>query len=87
MNPESVDYLSGNGYICFGKIQPMQKKLVYVETYGCQMNVADSEVVLSIMNDGGFGITEGPGVPTLFLSTHAVFGITLSNVFANGSAR
>ena len=33
------------------------KKQVYVETYGCQMNVADSEVVMSIMTDGGYTIT------------------------------
>ncbi len=27
---------------------------VYIETYGCQMNVADSEVVMSILADSGF---------------------------------
>ncbi|MFC2138095.1 tRNA (N6-isopentenyl adenosine(37)-C2)-methylthiotransferase MiaB, partial [Bacteroidota bacterium] len=31
---------------------------LYIETYGCQMNVADSEVVVSIMKDNGFDITE-----------------------------
>lgn len=30
---------------------------VYIETYGCQMNVADSELVASILNDSGFQIT------------------------------
>jgi tRNA-2-methylthio-N6-dimethylallyladenosine synthase len=34
----------------------MNKKL-YIETYGCQMNVADSEVVASILADSGFKIT------------------------------
>jgi len=29
-------------------------KHIYVESYGCQMNLADSEVVLSIMNEAGF---------------------------------
>jgi tRNA-2-methylthio-N6-dimethylallyladenosine synthase len=29
-------------------------KRVYIETYGCQMNVADSEVVMSILRDSGF---------------------------------
>jgi tRNA-2-methylthio-N6-dimethylallyladenosine synthase len=34
----------------------MQKK-VYIETYGCQMNVADSEVVVSILEDSGYKLT------------------------------
>ena len=29
-------------------------KKVYIETYGCQMNVADSEVVVSILSDQGY---------------------------------
>jgi tRNA-2-methylthio-N6-dimethylallyladenosine synthase len=33
-------------------------KKLYIETYGCQMNVADSEVVASIMQMDGFEITE-----------------------------
>jgi tRNA-2-methylthio-N6-dimethylallyladenosine synthase len=31
---------------------------VYIETYGCQMNVADSEVVISILYEAGFELTE-----------------------------
>jgi tRNA-2-methylthio-N6-dimethylallyladenosine synthase len=31
---------------------------VYIETYGCQMNVADSEVVVSILAEKGFKPTE-----------------------------
>jgi tRNA-2-methylthio-N6-dimethylallyladenosine synthase len=30
----------------------------YIETYGCQMNMADTEIVLSIMHDAGFSRTE-----------------------------
>jgi len=33
-------------------------KKLYIETYGCQMNVADSEVVASIMKMAGFEPTE-----------------------------
>ena len=35
----------------------MNKK-VYIETYGCQMNVNDSEVILSILLDAGYTHTE-----------------------------
>lgn len=31
---------------------------IYIETYGCQMNVGDSEVVVSIMKDHGFTYTD-----------------------------
>jgi tRNA-2-methylthio-N6-dimethylallyladenosine synthase len=33
---------------------------VYIETYGCQMNVSDSEIVASILSEGGFGLTSDP---------------------------
>jgi tRNA-2-methylthio-N6-dimethylallyladenosine synthase len=33
-------------------------KKVYIETYGCQMNVADSEVVVSILSKAGYEPTE-----------------------------
>ena len=31
---------------------------VYIETYGCQMNVNDSEVILSILQDDGYALTD-----------------------------
>lgn len=34
------------------------KKKLYIETYGCQMNVADSEVVASVMGERNFEISE-----------------------------
>jgi tRNA-2-methylthio-N6-dimethylallyladenosine synthase len=36
----------------------MKKNNVYIETYGCQMNLADSEVVLGILQNYGYGITK-----------------------------
>ena len=33
-------------------------KKLFIETYGCQMNVADSEVIASIMKMGGYEVTE-----------------------------
>jgi tRNA-2-methylthio-N6-dimethylallyladenosine synthase len=36
----------------------MKIKKLYIETYGCQMNLSDSEVVASIMEKDGYGITQ-----------------------------
>lgn len=36
--------------------QPGQRKL-YIESYGCQMNFSDSEIVAAIMSEHGFGTT------------------------------
>ena len=33
-------------------------KKLYVETYGCQMNVGDSEIIIAVMNAAGYGYTE-----------------------------
>ena len=33
------------------------KKRFYIESYGCAMNFADSEIVASILNTEGFGAT------------------------------
>jgi len=37
---------------------PAAHSKMYIETYGCQMNVADSEVVVSILVQEGFSLTE-----------------------------
>ena len=46
---------------------------VYIETYGCQMNVADSELVGSILNDAGFKISNrAESADVILLNTCAV---------------
>ncbi|MCI6113362.1 MAG: tRNA (N6-isopentenyl adenosine(37)-C2)-methylthiotransferase MiaB [Rikenellaceae bacterium] len=35
-----------------------KKPQVYIETYGCQMNVNDSEVILSVLQSNGYALTE-----------------------------
>ncbi|MDH6312940.1 tRNA-2-methylthio-N6-dimethylallyladenosine synthase [Parabacteroides sp. PFB2-10] len=35
-----------------------QERKLFIETYGCQMNVADSEVVASVMSMDGYQLTE-----------------------------
>jgi tRNA-2-methylthio-N6-dimethylallyladenosine synthase len=36
----------------------MRNKRVYIETYGCQMNLADSEVVARLLQDDGYEFTD-----------------------------
>ena len=47
----------GEAFAPFSVAAPTQKK-VYIESYGCAMNFADSEVVASILTEKGFGITQ-----------------------------
>ena len=55
-----------------GLLPPMNKKL-YIETYGCQMNVADSEVVASVMKMAGYDVCEHEEeADAIFLNTCSV---------------
>lgn len=47
----------GEAYAPLAKDPVMYSKRFYIESYGCQMNFADSEVVASILNKEGFGAT------------------------------
>ena len=48
-------------------------KKLYIETYGCQMNVADSEVVASVMQMAGYESTEDVNeADAVFLNTCSV---------------
>ena len=54
------DSTQNNGTL-IKKVSSVQKtrlKLAYIESYGCQMNFADSEVVASILDRDGYQITE-----------------------------
>jgi len=42
-------------------------KLVYLETYGCQMNVADSELMLGVLGRAGYAPTETPDLADVLL--------------------
>lgn len=48
-------------------------KKLFIETYGCQMNVADSEVVASVMKMAGYELCEGiDDADAVFLNTCSV---------------
>jgi len=57
-------------------LQPKSRKVMkklYIETYGCQMNVADSEVVASVMQMAGYESTESlDEADAVFLNTCSV---------------
>ena len=40
---------------------------VYIETYGCQLNVADSETMLGVLQEAGYARTEDPAAADLIL--------------------
>ena len=47
----------GEAFAPFAIDPNLYKKLFYIESYGCAMNFADSEVVASILQQHGFGAT------------------------------
>lgn len=47
--------------------------VLYIETFGCQMNVADSEIVTSIMIDEGYAVTDDyNSADIIFINTCSV---------------
>jgi tRNA-2-methylthio-N6-dimethylallyladenosine synthase len=51
----------------------MTKNKVYIETYGCQMNLNDTEIVASILNKSGYIITDDAvTADIIFLNTCSV---------------
>lgn len=56
-NKEHDEARQGEAYAPFANEINVFKKHFYIESYGCAMNFADSEVVASILHDKGFGAT------------------------------
>ena len=51
----------------------MKERTFYIETYGCQMNFADSEIVNSIMVENGMKPTDQPeGADVVFVNTCSI---------------
>ncbi len=51
------DARQGEAYSLPGTPPELGKRKLYIESYGCAMNFADSEIVASIMQNDGFAIT------------------------------
>lgn len=50
-----------------------ETKKVYIETYGCQMNFSDSEIVASLMQDDGYEICDESGeADVVFVNTCSI---------------
>jgi tRNA-2-methylthio-N6-dimethylallyladenosine synthase len=61
-------------------------RLAYVETYGCQMNVADTEMVFGMLHAAGYGRTDDPArADLILLNTCAVREKAEERVFARAS--
>jgi tRNA-2-methylthio-N6-dimethylallyladenosine synthase len=58
----------------------LDRKLVYIETYGCQMNVADSEVISSILHTNGF-------IPTSDIADAAIIFLNTCSVRDNAEEK
>ncbi len=58
-------------------------KKLFLETYGCQMNVADSEVVASVMQMAGYGTTDDlDAADAIFINTCSVRDNAEQRIFA-----
>ena len=66
--------------------EPRATRLAYVETYGCQMNVADTEMMLGLLHAAGYARTEDPTrADLILLNTCAVREKAEERVFARAS--
>ena len=51
----------------------METRTVYIETYGCQMNIADTELILGLLKPHGYEPTRTPdGADVILLNTCAI---------------
>lgn len=53
-----LDSLSHFFYILVVEIEMDTNRQLYIETYGCQMNLADCEIVLGLMSGCGYAVTK-----------------------------
>jgi tRNA-2-methylthio-N6-dimethylallyladenosine synthase len=62
----------------------MDKKHVYLKSFGCQMNVTDSEQLIGMLNRSGYELTECPDdADLILLNTCAIRGKAEQKVFSD----
>jgi len=76
---KDIDFISSENDTSLKKVHISKdtnvtnKRKLYIESYGCQMNFADSEVVSSIMGDNGFATTSKlEEADVIFLNTCSI---------------
>lgn len=63
----------GEAFAPFLNDPSVYRKKFYIESYGCQMNFSDSEIVASILNNSGFGATRNyEEADLVFLNTCSI---------------
>jgi len=73
LNKEHDEARQGEAFAPFASDPNAFKKHFYIESYGCAMNFADSEVVASILIENGFGATAYPeNADLIFINTCSI---------------
>jgi tRNA-2-methylthio-N6-dimethylallyladenosine synthase len=78
--PESNTYIPLESLVKSEVIEEYSHKKLYVETYGCQMNFADTEIVNGIMGKHGYDTTEN-------INDSAIILINTCSIRENAEAR
>jgi tRNA-2-methylthio-N6-dimethylallyladenosine synthase len=57
----------GSVIVAGEKLQPALFKKLYIETYGCQMNVADSEIIAGVLTEKDYELTKNAELADIIL--------------------
>ena len=73
LNKEHDEARQGEAFAPYATDPDAFKKHFYIESYGCAMNFADSEVVASILLENGFGATtDFENADLIFINTCSI---------------
>jgi hypothetical protein len=68
-----ASWLEGKDGLLHDEAEPAAALRVFMESYGCQMNTNDTEVVLSVLRDAGFARTDSAAdADVILLNTCAI---------------